>query len=64
MMRNSDSEVTDLLLRRDQRIAEGHGVRWHAKHMYTYGLGELNEPVKRSGNAEHYKEAEKKMELK
>ena len=64
MIRNSATEIQDVLQRRDQRIAEQKGVRWLAKHMYTYGLSEVNEPVKMSGNVDHYKEAESKLALK
>lgn len=62
MLRNSAGEVQDNLQRRDARIAEQqHGIRWLAKHMYTYGLDQLEEPVKMSGNFDNYKEAEKKL---
>lgn len=62
MLHNSASEVQDQLQRRDARIAEQqHGIRWLAKHMYTYGLDQLEEPVKMSGNFDNYKEAEKKL---
>lgn len=61
MQRNSSCAITNSLQRRDQRIAEDNGVRWPAKHMYTFGLSALDEPIKMNGNVEHYKEAEKKF---
>lgn len=61
-LRYSAGEVQDQLQRRDAQIAEQqHGVRWLAKHMYTYGLDQLEEPVKTSGNFDYFKEAEKKL---
>lgn len=59
MMRHSSSVITTEFLRHDQRVAEDNGIRWYAKHQYTYGLNVLKEPVKEAGNFEHYKEAEK-----
>lgn len=61
MARNSCNTISELYQRRDQRIAEMNGIRWYAKHMYTYGLSALNDPVKMSGNCDNYKEAEKKL---
>lgn len=61
MMRNSITGTQDIMQRRDQRIAEGNGVNKFAAHMYTFGLNALKDPVKLSGNVDHYKEAEKKL---
>lgn len=59
MMRNSNAEISTFLQRRDQRIAEDNGIRWKAKHMYTYSFENLTPEVKSKGNFDHYIEAEK-----
>ena len=61
MKRNSANTMQHLLQRRDQRIATDNGVPWWAKHMYTYSFSALEEPVKLSGNVEHYKRAEETL---
>ena len=61
MMRESNGIISRMLLRRDQRIAEDNGIRWNAKHMYTFSFGSLSPEVKTNGNYSHYLEAEKRM---
>nr|XP_027205635.1 uncharacterized protein LOC113799232 [Dermatophagoides pteronyssinus] len=61
MMRESNGHISRMLLRRDQRIAEDFGIRWDAKHMYTYSFGSLTDQVKTEGNYSHYLNAEQQM---
>lgn len=61
MMRCSNGPVSLLMVRHDQRVAEDKGVRWSAKHMYTYSFNSMSPTVKTSGNYNHYIEAEKRL---